>query len=176
MPDPVDTAVFFNVGKGLVALIMILVLVWIFRSDLRLSKGASYSEPEERPQDRRSPRASKRTDEGGTHTLASGSQVYIGEPAARPDRLIRDLCTLLEGNPTVRAGYLAQVYVPGSGDVAHLAIGIACDATLQDVLPAAAELVGRSLPSGAPVDFLELDGSAFSSEFVASAQPFYFRS
>lgn len=109
--------------------------------------------------------------------LAAGSAVLLGQPARYPEALAEALKTHLAGVPAVRAAYLAQIFVPSSGDPPHPVIGLELEpgADARAVIAAAAAAGEGSVPAGSPVTYLPIARDVVSEHLTSQTRPFYRR-
>ncbi len=113
---------------------------------------------------------------GERREIKKATQVLLGQPAVYPTRFAEALKTLFRDRESVRAGYLAQVFMPESDAAPHPLIGIDSSDYAKDV--ADAGLVAKEVGDLTPVDFVEIrrrENAGLSSYLLEKTKPFYER-
>jgi hypothetical protein len=94
------------------------------------------------------------------HAVSLTTRLYVREPSTEPTAArnrVRQLCALRRW---VRAAYRAEIFLPGSGEVPHLAIGISLDDGVEEVASFAREIAITCTEVGvAPVSIIPLNAT-----------------
>ncbi|CAB9513776.1 Protein SseB [Seminavis robusta] len=117
-------------------------------------------------------------------TIPTGTKLIMGQPKEYPVALTEALKSTFHNNTAVQAAYLAQVYVPDSGEPPNVYIGMELirgaqdDATFQSVLQDAIRVQQETCPDEI-VDFVQVakDSEDTVVEYLRDkTTPFYSRS
>jgi hypothetical protein len=105
------------------------------------------------------------------------TEVFLGQPADYPSKMVDSLTTLLSKHSNVKAAYLALMHDPSQDEKPHLIIGIEADDEIDKIIREAGVVVGDAAPNGEPVDLMQVErgGDGLSKYFVRDVRPFYER-
>ena len=113
---------------------------------------------------------------GEQREIQKPTQVLLGQPAVYPTRLVEALKTLFRDRESVKAAYLAQVFMPESDAAPHPLVGINSTDYAKDV--ADAGLVAKEVGDLTPVDFVDVtrrENSSLSGYLLEKTKPFHER-
>ena len=106
--------------------------------------------------------------------LRSGEQVYIGQPATYPQRLVESLRSRFASLAAVEEAYLAQIAISGRAEPPHpiIAIRLSEESDLAETMQAAVDAV-TAAAKGELVDIVPVGASSLAEMILRDNQPFY---
>jgi hypothetical protein len=112
-------------------------------------------------------------------SISPGEQYYLGKPAIVPQKLIAALSAYFQKSDVVKEAYLAEIYVPSSGDEPHLILGIGlrtnASRRLDDILPEIGMILEGITGGKEPVDIIEMGTGQLQSFIREQTEPFFVR-
>jgi hypothetical protein len=118
----------------------------------------------------------RRSQESESLTAQGDAEVLLGQPAEYPEEFIAALKALFSQRPNVKAAYLAQMYVKGSPDPAHPAIGIDVTNGFEEIQKEVGLEAQKNLREGQLVDLIPIASDTVSEYMTKHTEPFYKKS
>src|SRR5437870_1928716 len=111
--------------------------------------------------------------------ISAGEEVFLGQPAKYPTRLVEALTRFFENSGAVERAYLAQVYNPKGKDPPHVVVGVdlvpSRPTTFEAIVPRLGQVALQVVDEGELVDFAEIGDDRISVYMKRKTKPFYTR-
>lgn len=111
-----------------------------------------------------------------SYALERETEVFLGEPAKYPAKIVEELKKLFKQNNAIRKAYLAQIYIPSKNEPSHPAIGIEIDesANWNSVVSQAGMATEAFKDEAELVDFIKINNGGTIPEYmIKNTKPFY---
>jgi len=114
-----------------------------------------------------------------TGSIPPGEQYYLRKPPVPPEKLIAALSAYFRRSDAVKEAYLAEIYVPSSGDQPHLILGIGLrtgtSRRLEEILPEIGVILENVIGRNEPVDIIEMGTGQLQVFVREQTEPFFVR-
>lgn len=120
------------------------------------------------------PKKSKKVERQSKIPRKKNIDIMIGQPAKWPQVLIEHLIPYCKKNNFIEAVYLAQIYVPSSGEKPHLLIGVTMPIIeTKKIFDEIGNIVENTLDKNDFVDIIKIDDDDLSVSLIEENNPIY---
>jgi len=96
----------------------------------------------------------------------------IGKPKVYPEKLTKELIRLFSTIPSVKAAYLAQIFIPNSGIPAHPVVGIEMHGNLNEIADELTKVIKKNIPPEECIDVVPTNTKNYI-DYFSTIEPFY---
>ena len=111
--------------------------------------------------------------------LPPGEKYYLRKPPTPPEKLIATLSDYFRRSDAVQQAYLAEIYVPSSGDEPHLILGIGLSANaskqMEEIVPEVDVIIRNVMKPNEFVDIIEMGAGQIQEFMREQTQPLFVR-